>query len=287
MSEIYWNYLIGDIHGCYDELIALEKKIINHAKRNNVKPFIISVGDLVDRGNKSAEVVEHFRHGYYSGTHFAVMGNHELLMIEALEAFAPHNFYRDGCEYPSWFYNYQLNYQEGRGLSRYLSWDDYKIMTKGMWLSQGGFTTLLSYGCDPHVPDSWFIPDNTLQFLINLPFFYEGDNFITTHALAIKSDLSFSMEIIQNISNNQLNLNDPISLRNAVHSLVWNRTIPSEPINDKLHISGHTPLNRVKRNKKAASLQIDTACVFGGKLTAFCVEADKFISVKANRNYLE
>ena len=95
MSEIYWNYLIGDIHGCYDELIALEKKIINHAKRNNVKPFIISVGDLVDRGNKSADVVEHFRHGYYSCTHFAVMGNHELLMIEALEAFAPHNFYRD------------------------------------------------------------------------------------------------------------------------------------------------------------------------------------------------
>jgi serine/threonine protein phosphatase 1 len=44
-------YVIGDIHGCYDELMALESKIRRSAKRSKIKKYkIISVGDLCDRG---------------------------------------------------------------------------------------------------------------------------------------------------------------------------------------------------------------------------------------------
>ena len=288
MSEKYWNYAIGDIHGCYDELIALEKKIKIHARKKGIEPFIISVGDLIDRGNKSAEVVEHFRQGTIKGTHIALMGNHELLMIEALEAFAPQNFARDDCNYPDWFYNYKINYEERRGMSRFLSWEDYKVMTKSMWLGQGGFSTLKSYNCDPHETDTWNLPKESVNYLVNLPFYFEKENFIATHALPFPDDLDLSVKIINGSANNLIDSSDAHILRNAVHSMVWNRTIPEERIHkNKIHISGHTPLFRIKRNKTAASIQIDTACVFGGKLTALCVESNTFISVKANRNYIE
>ncbi len=288
MPENTWNYIIGDIHGCYDELILLEKKIKTHSKKNNVLPYIISVGDLIDRGNKSAEVIEHFRLGYQNGTHIAMMGNHELLMIEALEAFAPFNFEKENCNYPSWFYNYLLNYEEGRGMSKFLTWEDYKTMTKSIWLGQGGFTTLVSYGCDPYQSESWNIPSETISYLINLPFYLETDNFVVTHALPTPKDLIFSKNILEGQENNKLEIDSPQELRNSVHSLVWNRVIPEIRIHDtKIHVSGHTPLAKVKKNKKAASVQIDTACVFGGKLTAMCIESNTYLSVKALKNYLQ
>lgn len=45
--------IIGDIHGCYNSLIELTKKI--RQKYSNIS--IYSVGDLVDRGNHSYEVI--------------------------------------------------------------------------------------------------------------------------------------------------------------------------------------------------------------------------------------
>jgi hypothetical protein len=65
--------VIGDIHGCYDELIALVAKA---KQENNGKDFlfVICVGDLVNKGKYSAHVVRHFRE-----THrwLAVRGNHD------------------------------------------------------------------------------------------------------------------------------------------------------------------------------------------------------------------
>lgn len=46
--------VIGDIHGCYYTLVELYNKI----KSNYPDILVYTVGDLVDRGNKSYEVVE-------------------------------------------------------------------------------------------------------------------------------------------------------------------------------------------------------------------------------------
>jgi len=137
-----FNYIIGDIHGCYDELIKLEDKIKEHSEKNNISPFIISVGDLIDRGNKSKDVLEHFFNGNKNKTHLALMGNHELLMIQAIKEFASSNF--DGIYYPDWLYSYQKNFKEKRGVSILTSWDSYRLSTKNVWLNQGGKTTLES-----------------------------------------------------------------------------------------------------------------------------------------------
>ncbi len=63
------KFIIGDIHGCFDELMELTEKI--GLKENDI---LISLGDIVDRGNKSKEVYEYFLNRPNS---IVLMGNHE------------------------------------------------------------------------------------------------------------------------------------------------------------------------------------------------------------------
>ena len=82
-----WHYVVGDIHGCYQEFLKLETKIFDHAKKNKKKPIIVSVGDIIDRGPCSKEVTEHFIEGRRKGTHDVVLGNHEAMMLASLQLF--------------------------------------------------------------------------------------------------------------------------------------------------------------------------------------------------------
>lgn len=66
--------MIGDVHGCFYTLKALMAKLPTDAN-------IIFVGDLVDKGNFSKEVVEFVMDGNYQ----CILGNHEVLMIENIE----------------------------------------------------------------------------------------------------------------------------------------------------------------------------------------------------------
>lgn len=61
--------VIGDIHGCYDELCDLLGRLGPSAD-----DLIVSVGDLVDRGPKPVEVVRFFRDAPNAR---AILGNHE------------------------------------------------------------------------------------------------------------------------------------------------------------------------------------------------------------------
>jgi bis(5'-nucleosyl)-tetraphosphatase (symmetrical) len=274
-----FNYIIGDIHGCYDELVKLEEKIKEHSIKNKISPFIISVGDLIDRGNKSKDVLEYFINGSKNKTHLALMGNHELLMIQAIKEFASSNF--DDIYYPDWLYSYQKNFKEKRGVSILTSWDSYRLSTKNVWLNQGGKTTLESFNCNSFDCSTWKISKEIIEYLINLDFYYESDNFIVTHALPYPEDL----ELFKSIPKENY---DSIEFRNAGHSMVWNRIMPESIIcENKIHISGHTPLEKAHKSTKANAIQIDTSCVFGGKLTAYCVETNELISVKANKTYFQ
>ena len=66
--------VVGDIHGCYEELLALVQSVgLDESDR------LISVGDLVTKGPKSREVLELFmRDGRFS----AVLGNHDRALLE-------------------------------------------------------------------------------------------------------------------------------------------------------------------------------------------------------------
>lgn len=142
-------YLIGDIHGCYDEYLELESRIQQHARQQGRMPLIVSVGDLIDRGPDSAGVVAHFFKGQQKGTHEAVLGNHEVMMLQVLHCLAPWNFEPPGCQWPMRLWTLEELHGRGEGMARYLPWEDYLVTMKALWIAQGGYQTLTSYGMDP------------------------------------------------------------------------------------------------------------------------------------------
>jgi hypothetical protein len=64
--------VVGDIHGCYDELLELLEEVkLQRTDR------VVSVGDLVAKGPKSAETLELFMTDERFST---VLGNHDLAL---------------------------------------------------------------------------------------------------------------------------------------------------------------------------------------------------------------
>ena len=73
------HYVIGDVQGCYDELMLLCKKI----KFNPKKDKLIFAGDLVNRGPKSLEVLNFCLENKKSIK--AVLGNHDFYLLYLIE----------------------------------------------------------------------------------------------------------------------------------------------------------------------------------------------------------
>lgn len=73
-------FVVGDIHGCYDELLELIDKIAF-----DEHDLLISVGDIVDRGNKSLEVYHFFRDLPNAKI---IMGNHERKHLNGVLSYA-------------------------------------------------------------------------------------------------------------------------------------------------------------------------------------------------------
>jgi serine/threonine protein phosphatase 1 len=108
------TYVIPDIHGRYDLLCDGLAEIA--ARSRGKAGVIVAIGDYVDKGPQSKQVVERLRLGV--GDDFrlvALKGNHDALMVDAL---------RNPSEMPP-------------------------------WLAKGGDAALASYGGDPaDVPQS-------------------------------------------------------------------------------------------------------------------------------------
>ncbi len=73
--------IVGDIHGCYDELMALHDELNLHPEDR-----VVCVGDLIVKGERNREVVELFmRDERFS----SVLGNHDRAILrhwQGLEA---------------------------------------------------------------------------------------------------------------------------------------------------------------------------------------------------------
>lgn len=76
INNIGTDYIIGDIHGCYDELMHALDKLSFDFKNDR----LFSVGDLIDRGPKSMECANLI----YEDWIYPVIGNHEQMMISSI-----------------------------------------------------------------------------------------------------------------------------------------------------------------------------------------------------------
>ena len=82
--------IIGDIHGCYDELCALLSKLGYSVDSENCVAvpqegrIAIFLGDLCDRGPKNIEVLRLVMSMVQSGAAYCVAGNHDVKLLKHL-----------------------------------------------------------------------------------------------------------------------------------------------------------------------------------------------------------
>lgn len=76
--------VIGDVHGCLSELQQLHQKAITTLNNGAEFRAVILVGDLVNKGPSSAEVVRYVRNKSVDETHwYSIRGNHDDAALKA------------------------------------------------------------------------------------------------------------------------------------------------------------------------------------------------------------
>ena len=155
--SLYPIYAIGDVHGCLDQLIDAEARILQDLASTGNKGLIILLGDYVDRGSNSAGVLAHLRQPCDPRVkRIALCGNHDDTLSSLLE-------------HPE------------------------KI---DAWIAAGGRATLMSYGMDidyltsrSSLPNarlshliSEAIPEADLSFLKSLPLSVQIGRHLFVHA---------------------------------------------------------------------------------------------------------
>jgi serine/threonine protein phosphatase 1 len=80
-------YAVGDVHGCLDRLVALHEMIAEDiAERPVQRTTLVHLGDYVDRGADSAQVLEWLINPspVPADAFVNLMGNHEHMMLSAV-----------------------------------------------------------------------------------------------------------------------------------------------------------------------------------------------------------
>lgn len=105
-------YVVGDIHGRFDLLEELLAKIHSELQRRPArKTLLVFVGDLIDRGPSSAQVVERLRTYRRDGIRpLFLLGNHEEVLLRTVEG--------DQTLIPSWLKFGGLQCLESYGVDR-------------------------------------------------------------------------------------------------------------------------------------------------------------------------
>lgn len=77
------TYAIADLHGRFDLLQAAFGAIYKHASGRDNK--IVTMGDYVDRGPQSRQIIEHLMEAQKAGMNLICLkGNHEDMMVETM-----------------------------------------------------------------------------------------------------------------------------------------------------------------------------------------------------------
>ena len=206
--------VVGDIHGCYDELMALMEKV-NLGERDRV----VSVGDLITKGPKNREVLEIFMTDPRFST---VIGNHDLQLRR--------KWYGEDVELKP----------AQREVHRELKGEK----------------------------------DHYASFFNRLPFWID----LGTH-LVVHAGLRPNVELYSQTTGDLTRLRTLGPDRESEEGTPWYHVYYGE----KTVLFGHWPAAEPRRGKKAIGL--DTGCVYGYHLTAYIIETEEFVNVKAKKAY--
>ena len=134
------TFAVGDIHGCYDKLAAMMKILPWDRENGDVLLFI---GDYIDRGPKSREVVEHLVNIRKQGGELVFLkGNHEKMLLD--------------------YYIHQKDQM--------------------LYVANGGAETIASYVEGGIGRKAFVLPEEHLEFFLSLSLYYETEDYIFVHA---------------------------------------------------------------------------------------------------------
>ena len=206
--------IIGDIHGCYDELCELLDRV-----GPTTSDRVISVGDLIVKGEKNREVLDLFS---VDERFSAVIGNHDRAL---------------------------LRYWRGEAVKLKESQERTRVELE---------------------PDR----ERYSAYLNSLPFMIDLGTHLVVHAgvrpgIALKDQAEEDLTELRTLGED----------RTSRVGLPWYEVYDG----DRIVLFGHWPASQPRRAPRGIGL--DTGCVYGYQLTAYIIEADDFISVKARRDY--
>lgn len=155
-------YAIPDIHGRFDLIAKLYQAIQEDIQKikDPQGSIIVFLGDYVDRGSNSKEVLDFLMSLQNTDNieHVFLLGNHEDMMVRGLSG--------DDAQWHCWLHN-------------------------------GGSKTLKSFGFE--VPYSVSTMEKVLQpyieWLKGLPFYYEKYDYIFCHSGYMRTDFNISLDV--------------------------------------------------------------------------------------------
>lgn len=151
-------YAIGDIHG---QLGQLETALSRIERDGGPDSQIVFLGDYIDRGAHSREVIDLLVEGLATGRNWVpLLGNHDRMFAMFMEDYPRH---------------------------------DSQFLVGYHWLDQriGGMETLRSYGVEVSDGDRLYqvhqraraaVPSNHVEFLRNCSYFHQRDELLFVHA---------------------------------------------------------------------------------------------------------
>lgn len=238
------TYIIGDIHGCLSELKRLIKTL-EQKEQLGRNDRLIFVGDYIDEGYDSFGVVDYLIQLQERYPCIFLMGDHELYFLDF------------------------LNNPEGERFDK--------------WMNRGGKSTLISYyrALKPEEAikfDFDEIPVSELRLLqeVDIPiahlnFFHSLKSYLylkktSAHYFISHGQIPASFRDIKQVMAH-IKTADSFSCK-----LFWGRVRYASMFKSKgmVFVSGHTVQQSVQDMGDVVLL--DTGCVYGGMLSAFCVE---------------
>jgi polynucleotide kinase-phosphatase len=231
--------IIGDVHGCYDELIKLLNRLgydTTETGRVVTPPGrkAIFLGDLVDRGPKVVEVLKLVQAMVQRGDALCVPGNHDVKLMRKLRG---------------------RNVQIAHGLAE----------------------TLRQLECHP--PD---YGTQVADFIDSLVSHYVLDDgrLVVAHAGMKQQYIGRASRRVREFA-----LYGETTGETDEFGLPVRYDWASEYRGAAHVVYGHTPVPDADWLNR--TINIDTGCVFGGKLTALRWPEKEIVSVPANRTYAE
>jgi serine/threonine protein phosphatase 1 len=237
-------FAMGDIHGHYDELQTLFQTLRSEAKLDLRKDHLVLLGDLVDAGPKTKDVVQWCfdMKATWPETFHPLKGNHDDMFVDALKY---------DC-------------------ARY---------SRRVWYDQGGEASLDSYVVSTsedhdHIENNVVdIPEEHMYFLEALPAYWETDKYFFVHA----GVPPISLDVIREEMRKEKP--DPV----LVDHLLWIRGdfYNSNFQWEKKIIFAHTPFESHKTGfwepyVRDTMIGINTMPRNDGKLTAVELPEEKF-----------